>query len=394
MEDKRIVIFGAGKIGRSFIGQLFSRGGYEVIFIDINEVVIQSLNNRKKYPVLIKDEKEETLWITNVSGIVLSETDKIINILNTTNLAAICVGNAGFPEVARVIALSIMDRERQNINTPLDVILAENLRNAGEILYKYLASYVKHGIDIKKRIGFVETSIGKMVPVMPPEITLEDPLMIYAEAYNTLIVDAKGFKNMIPEIDGLSAKENMKAWVDRKLFIHNLGHVSAAYYGNFYFPSKIYMWEILEIPEVSDKVYRTMTEAGNVLQKIYPGEFSMGHISVHIKDLIKRFKNRSLGDTIYRVGCDLKRKMSFDDRLIAPMRSAYLNDLPYRNILTALICGCSFSASDFAGNRLADDVILTEEYKNKGIASVLVKYCHLNQQEYPGIFKEAEHLKT
>jgi len=31
---KYFVQFGAGNIGRSFIGQLFSRAGYEVIFIE------------------------------------------------------------------------------------------------------------------------------------------------------------------------------------------------------------------------------------------------------------------------------------------------------------------------------------------------------------------------
>ena len=35
--EKKILIFGAGKIGRSFIGQLFSRAGYELVFIDANK---------------------------------------------------------------------------------------------------------------------------------------------------------------------------------------------------------------------------------------------------------------------------------------------------------------------------------------------------------------------
>ena len=36
----KLVLFGAGKIGRSFIGQVFSRSGYEVVFIDINQEII------------------------------------------------------------------------------------------------------------------------------------------------------------------------------------------------------------------------------------------------------------------------------------------------------------------------------------------------------------------
>ncbi|MBA7563374.1 Mannitol-1-phosphate 5-dehydrogenase [subsurface metagenome] len=41
---KKMIQFGAGNIGRSFIGQLFSRSGYEVVFVDINK----KLNNKIK----------------------------------------------------------------------------------------------------------------------------------------------------------------------------------------------------------------------------------------------------------------------------------------------------------------------------------------------------------
>jgi mannitol-1-phosphate 5-dehydrogenase len=62
----KLVLFGAGKIGRSFIGQLFSRSGYEVVFVDINTAVIDALNEKRKYKVVIKSEKEETFWVENV----------------------------------------------------------------------------------------------------------------------------------------------------------------------------------------------------------------------------------------------------------------------------------------------------------------------------------------
>ena len=43
-----------GKIGRSFIGQLLSRGGYEVVFIDADLKLIEELNRRGHYNVIIK----------------------------------------------------------------------------------------------------------------------------------------------------------------------------------------------------------------------------------------------------------------------------------------------------------------------------------------------------
>lgn len=393
MEQKSIVIFGAGKIGRSFIGQLFSRGGYQVVFIDQDENIIRSLNREKKYHIEIKDKKEETLLIEKVSGLHFSEKENIFRSLVNTNLAAVCVGNAGLPDVAKVIAGSLKEREKQSIHDPLDLILAENLRNAREVFADYLSAYLPPGFSITDRIGLVETSIGKMVPIMPSGIASSDPLLVYAEAYNDLIVDAKGFKNIIPEIKGLSPKENMKAWVDRKLFIHNLGHAASAYFGNYYYPGKKYIWEVLDIPDIYSKVRSAMDQAGSALQRLYPGEFSEKQIREHIEDLLERFQNRSLGDTVFRVGCDLKRKMNYDDRLAAPLRAAYENKLPFSSILSALICGCSFDARDEGGKSLDDDIKFVAGYKKHGISFVLENYCYLDPLKFKGIYNEAEKLK-
>lgn len=57
----KLVLFGAGKIGRSFIGQLFSASDYEVVFIDINPVVIDQLNQRRSYQVVIKNNESDRI---------------------------------------------------------------------------------------------------------------------------------------------------------------------------------------------------------------------------------------------------------------------------------------------------------------------------------------------
>jgi mannitol-1-phosphate 5-dehydrogenase len=66
IQQNKIVIFGAGKIGRSFIGQLFSRGGFEVVFVDVCKPVISELNHRGNYKVIIKSDTEEVITVSNV----------------------------------------------------------------------------------------------------------------------------------------------------------------------------------------------------------------------------------------------------------------------------------------------------------------------------------------
>jgi len=65
----KLVQFGAGNIGRSFIGQLFSRAGYEVVFADVVPEVIRLLNERRRYRVEIKDDPPGTIWVENVRAV-------------------------------------------------------------------------------------------------------------------------------------------------------------------------------------------------------------------------------------------------------------------------------------------------------------------------------------
>ena len=136
---KKILLFGAGKIGRSFIGQLFSRGGYEVIFVDVNRDLIKALNDKSSYNVLIKsDEGDETLLIKNIRGILLSDHEAIYTELMDVSYVATAVGNENLKEVIPVIAEGIKRRLAKGKHLPADIIIAENLRNASAFFKEQL----------------------------------------------------------------------------------------------------------------------------------------------------------------------------------------------------------------------------------------------------------------
>jgi mannitol-1-phosphate 5-dehydrogenase len=214
----------------------------------------------------------------------------------------------------------------------------------------------------------------------------KDITQVFAEPYNTLILDKKGFKNELPDIRGLAPKENMAAWVDRKSFIHNLGHATAAYSGFLKYPEQVYMYEVLADEEIRLYTRNTMLQSGNILQELYPGEFSDSDISEHIDDLIFRFRNRSLGDTVFRVGLDLYRKLGREDRLAGVIHQALDLDMPYSNILKALVYGMHFRARDEKGELYPRDQRFSELFAESDIYHILENICGFDPVIHSDVF--------
>jgi mannitol-1-phosphate 5-dehydrogenase len=378
IDSHKIVIFGAGKIGRSFIGQLFSRSGFEVVFVDINKKLISDLNLKKQYNVVIKDNTgEKVLIIKNVRGVCLNDSDQVVRELADANIAAFSVGQQGLPGTIPVIARALVLKRKLHGDIPLDFIIAENMRNSDQYIGTELGRSLPQDYPLNELVGLVETSIGKMVPIMSQKDLDEDPLQVFAEPYNTLIVSKRGFKNTVPDVQNIDPKENIKAWVDRKLFIHNLGHATAAYLGFRKYPQAVYIYEVLDDPEIFEGTRKTMLQSANILMALYPGEFTYIQLEAHIDDLLHRFRNKALGDTIFRVGCDLYRKLSPEDRMVAPIRSAINLNKPYDLILDALSTAVSFRAKDEHGKYFPSDENFFSE-TDKGINHILRNICRLN----------------
>jgi mannitol-1-phosphate 5-dehydrogenase len=374
MGNKSILIFGAGKIGRSFIGQIFGLSGFDVVFSDVDATLTDELNKQKSYRVVIKSEVEETLIIPNVRAVSGFDRTQVVKEISSASILAVCVGKNALEKIIPVIAEGLQMKLAEHPGLPTDIIIAENMRSASEFFRKKLSACLPEEFPVDKLVGLVETSIGKMVPIMQQSDIENDPLLIYAEPYNNLIVDKNGFKGEIPVVDGLSPKENIKAWVDRKAFIHNLGHAAVAYFGAFKHPGAKYIFEVLDDPEVYRFAKDTMIQSAEILQFIYPEDFTHEDLERHINDLLFRFQNKALKDTIFRVGQDRPRKLGPDDRFVGIIRLAQNVKMKYGKILEAMAFAFYFKAS--GENGYASDADLEfERFLSSGVDFTLEKVC-------------------
>lgn len=386
---KKAVQFGAGNIGRGFLGQLFYESGYETTFIDVIEPLVNGLNERHGYPLRILDDVSYTMSIENVRAIHASETERVADALAGADIAATAVGVPVLPKIAHLIAAGIARRFAAPNAAPLNIILCENLLEAGPYLREQVRGHLSPAFHaaLDERVGFVEASIGRMVPVMTEVQREEDPLLVCVEEYCHLPVDQDGFKGQIPEIKNLQPRGNFAGYVERKLFVHNAGHAVTAYLG--YLRGHEFIWQAIGDSTVRAQVGAALSETCEGLVRKH-GLDAQALLN-HRDDLLRRFGNRLLGDQVERVARDPVRKLGPRDRLIGAASMCLEQSVPPVNLAFAAAAAIRY---DHRSDPAAKTV--QECLKREGLSGVLREVCKVQPDSALGcLIAEGDHrLKT
>lgn len=305
----KAVIFGAGNIGRGFIGPLFSESGFEVTFIDVSKTVVERLNADGKYPLrIVSNEGCREIMVENVCAVDGNDAESAARAIAECDICATCVGAGAI----KYILTNFINGLRLRLKTtgkPLDLLICENLMDAD----KYVRSLLEPELteDELRSVGLIETSVGRMVPAPDPEANKDNPLRVAVEEYGVLPVDRDAFKGELPPVKNMVAHSPFRFYIERKLYLHNMGHAVCAYLGSYTGHEKI--CTAIADPAIRVLVTGAMTESALALSEKYG--VSAAPIMEHAADLIRRFGNRALGDTCARVGADIPRKLAPSDRL-------------------------------------------------------------------------------
>ena len=372
----KAVQFGAGNIGRGFTAQLFTESGYEVVFVDVIDEIVRLINERRSYPIEIVGDNPQTVTIRNIRAVHGNNRDAAAQEISDAAMVCTAVGVNILREVAPTIAMGIKLRADAGIAEPLNVIICENLLHASDVLRDYIleslpAEYVDY---VRRNVGFVESVVSRMVPVMTEEQRAKDPLLIVVEEYKRLPVDGRGFVGDIPEIVGFEPYDNFEAYVERKLFTHNLGHAVAAYLGHL--RGYVYVYQAMNDPAVRTVVEAALAETGEALIRRHG--FTPEQHQEHIDDLLYRFSNVALGDTVARVGRDPIRKLGPDDRLIGSAKLALSYGITPRNACLGAAAALMFDNPDDPSA-----VELERLIRDKGLSHVFDAICGIDPDSAP-----------
>ncbi|MBO7091046.1 MAG: hypothetical protein J6W23_04620 [Victivallales bacterium] len=310
----KAVMFGAGNIGRGFIGQLFSESGYEVVFVDVVQELLDLFNRDHHYRLqTVSNEGSKDYSIGPVSGVDSRNQAAVAEAVAEASICATAVGANVLKFVAPNLAAGLALRAKRNL-PPINVIVCENLHGAPEYLRGLLEQSIPEEAKsyLAEKTGLVETVIGRMVPAPTPEMRAEDIGWIKVEPYKELPVKRSGFVVPIPDIVAMTPYDDFDVFGARKLYVHNCGHALMSYVA--YQRGYEYAYEALEDNEIRAFMLAGLRESVDGICAKFKADRAW--LYAHVDDLLKRFANRSLGDTVYRLGRDPIRKLAAEDRLV------------------------------------------------------------------------------
>ena len=307
-------MYGAGNIGRGFIGMLLSQSGYAVTFVDVAKPVVEALHTRGSYPVrVLEGSSHQDILVERVDAIDGNDAAAVAEAIAGADVMATAVGANILKFIAPNIAAGLKLRYQRG-GKPLNIIICENLMDANKVLEGLILSHLSEAEQawFSENVGLVEASIGRMVPVQTADMQAGDALRVCVEAYSHLPVDRDAFRGEMPDIRCLVPFSPFDFYIRRKLYIHNMGHATAAYLGLY--TAKEYIYESIDDADTYAIALNAMLESAEALSGHYG--VPLADILRHIQDLLMRFTNQALRDTCARVGADPVRKLAASDRLI------------------------------------------------------------------------------
>jgi mannitol-1-phosphate 5-dehydrogenase len=372
MAESIAIQFGAGNIGRGFIGLLLSQTGFTVVFVDVIDPLVEAINRQGKYTIKeIVDGQARTTTVENVRAINGKAEAEVVEAISQATIMTTAVGPNVLPIIARVIAKGLQRRAELNLETSLNIIACENLIDNSKILQEHVFSHLPADVQryVEAQVGFPRCVIDRVVTNPSEAERATNPLLVIAEGQGQWIVDRFGFVGQPPAIAGMKLTDNLDAYVEQKIFTLNTAHAATGYLG--YLKGYEFIHQALQDPEIRQVVTGAIEESSAALIKRH--NLNPEAQKQYAASTLQRFANDAVPDPIVRVVREPKRKLAPNDRLIKPALLALEVGVVPTNLATAIAAALLYDHPDDP-----QAVELSGELKDKGVDQVLEQVCNLS----------------
>ncbi|HSP48344.1 MAG TPA: mannitol-1-phosphate 5-dehydrogenase [Clostridiaceae bacterium] len=376
--------FGSGNIGKGFIGYLLNRTGYEVCFVDVNPGMVDRLNEHHSYTIEILDDEHRREVVSPVSALNSRlQENEVLQAIVQADLVTTSVGVSNLPRIAPLIARGLGLRERAG-GKKLDIIANENAINASSILKREIEKLVTpEGMErIRAFTGFPNSAIDRLALSRQSE---EGEIALVEPFYEWVINRSEMVNACLPPIREVEYVDDLQPYIERKLFIVNMGHATAAYLG--FLTGAPTIQKALERPEIENFVRKVMEESSRYIAGKY--DISRDELERFVEKTIRRFRNQNISDDVLRVGRSPIRKLGYGERFITPVRMLFEGGYPTEYLTCAIAAGFLFSNPEDE-----ESVRIQEDIETYGIEETVASFTGIEDRELRlRIIEDYQHLR-
>lgn len=337
----KAVHFGAGNIGRGFIGEILHKNGFDITFVDINETLIDALNDRDSYEIEYADDAHQRLTVSGFSGINNGKNPEAVSqAVAEADIVTTAIGPNILPYIAELIANGIKLRRENDDTRPMDIVACENMIGGTDFLNEKVSAYFDEAdrVYVDQYIGFPNAAVDRIVPMQ----SHEDPLFVSVEPFSEWVIDQTNVKGTQIQLEGVLYVEDLLPYIERKLFSVNTGHATTAYTGKHFGYETID--QALKDDNVLQQLQAVLAETGALLVEKWG--FDQEAHAAYANKIVGRFQNSHISDAITRVARTPIRKLGYDERFIRPIREAKERGLAYDALLETVAYIFEYSDAD------------------------------------------------
>ncbi|GGD81849.1 mannitol-1-phosphate 5-dehydrogenase [Microbacterium murale] len=326
----KAVHFGAGNIGRGFVGLLLHEGGYELVFSDVADALVDAINATQSYTVREAGPGGVNRIVTGYRAVnSKTDPDAVADEVATADVVTCAVG----PTVLRFIAPAIVAglARRSPDLAPLKVMACENAIGATDQLR---AEIEKLDPSVTDRAAFANTAVDRIVPAQPEGGGVD----VTVEPYFEWAIESTPFAGDLPSIPGAHFVDDLGPYIERKLFTVNTGHAATAYFGAQ--AGHVRISDALADPSIVARVGAALEETSAVLSAVHG--LDPAELAEYRATILERFRNPELVDTVQRVGRQPLRKLSRNERFIGPAVQAAERGLSTSALVAAVAAAVAF----------------------------------------------------
>ena len=335
----KAVHFGAGNIGRGFVGLLLHEGGYDLVFSDVSAPLVAAINAASEYTVHEVGEGGTDKTVTGFRAIDSStDAETLVDEIATADVVTTAVGPTILKFVAPHIIAGLALRDPSL--PPLQIMACENAIGATDQLREHVVDLAADSWDaLESRAVFANTAVDRIVPAQAiggVDVTVE-PFYEWA-------IERGPFGDDPPHIPGAHFVDDLEPYIERKLFTVNTGHATTAYFGAQAGIERIS--DALADPAIAAKVEAALEETSALLVRKH--ELDPAVQGQYRATILRRFRNPALPDTVWRVGRQPLRKLSRHERFVGPAAEAIERGLPVDALVAAMAAALDFQDAEDA----------------------------------------------